>query len=514
MFYTVNGSNSLNYELIKNEKFAHLIPTYQFYNKIYNFNIQSDQYFPVDRISFDKYDTIYAKISSNEVVVCDEQDDGAFIVGLSSENVVYFKDDSISDKITIDFFLDRSNLDVNNLNVTLSASIIENDEIDRLSITSNGIDGEFYPISSFNIDNIKFYNSWTPFIIKIKDNTNHSVKNFPISGFAIDVLSASVSLDSSLYTLSTFNIGDGYLYGGVRFHTQDNPTENLQIFATETLTNDQGTVYSLSGYSSTFDVFPSDFVVFQKINEDFDMTETIKSLRFQETLLDKKVLFDDFIRSIFGDIESTPETMGKKIHEKTASFFQNHYDIDRCEVTALISLMDMMGLDANTYESSRLKYPETIKRMINLLSIKNSKLFGSENKFSENFNPRGRSSKDEFGKNLGDQIDTKTYTLTAGIPVVFYEKFSKEYSILNTYQPLSAVGSEFYQLSGYSDEWGWGLVLPTTFTIDDIEKFYEFYEYVPGFSGEIVGNTITNVIGGDFNNRIRDVLYQSLGINN
>jgi hypothetical protein len=298
-------------------------------------------------------------------------------------------------------------------------------------------------------------------------------------------------------------------------------------------------VYSLSGYSSNFDVFPSNFTVFQKINEDFDMTETIKSLRFQETLLDKKVLFDDFIRSIFGDINSTPETLGKKIHEKVSNFFQNHYDIDRCEVTALISLMNMMGLDANSYESSLLKYPETIKRMVNLLSIKNSKLFGSENKFAENFNPRGRTSKDEFGKNLGDQIDTKTYMLTAGIPIVSYEKFSKEYAIqqpfpmvliqsytipptgegyylqpinLSTYlQPLSTIFT--YPLSGFNVSWGWGLLLPDNFMYDDIEKFYEFYEYIPTFAGNVVGNTITNEDGEDFNNRIRDVLYQSLDIN-
>jgi PKD repeat protein len=188
IFYTVNDSNSINYELIKNDKFAHLSPTYQFYDKIYNFAIRSQQYSPINLISFEEYDTIYAKISSNEVVICDKQDIDAFTVGLSSEKVVYFKDDSISDKITIDFFLDQKNSNINNLNVTLSASIIENDDVNRLSITSNGIDGEFYSISSFDIDSIKFYDAWIPFVIKIKDNLNHSVKNFQISGFTVDLL--------------------------------------------------------------------------------------------------------------------------------------------------------------------------------------------------------------------------------------------------------------------------------------------------------------------------------------
>jgi len=513
VYYTVTGSNSMNYELINHDKFAHLKPTYQFYTKIYNYFLQSDQFRTIDKIKFENQHTIYAKISGNSIIQCDETCPGSFAVGLSSENFIYFKDDSISDKITIDFFLDRSNLDVNNLTITLSASIIENDEVERLSITSNGVDGEFYTISSFNIDPIKFYNAWIPFVIKIKDATNHSVKNFEISGFNIEVLSSNTPINSQLYELSTFDMGYGYMYGGVKFPNLENPIEDIQLYANQTLINDQGSEFNLNGTSSFFSVYPSNFITFQKKNEDFDMTETLKSLRFQEILLDNNVLFDEYIRSIFGDITSSPDSLGKKIHEKIANFFQNHYDIDRCEVTALISLMDMVGLDSNTYESSQLKYPEKIKRLINLLSIKPSKLFGFENLFSENFNPRGGIPNDTFGKNLGNKIDTNTYTITAGTPIVSHEKFSKDYSILNTYQPISSTGSNYYKLSGYTDDWGWGLVLPDNFTYTEIEKFYDFYEYIPGFSAEIVENTIIPMEDPDFDNRIRDILYQTLELN-
>jgi hypothetical protein len=511
IFYEVYGSNSENYALV-NGVFPHLTKTYQFFEKIYNYKIQSNQFNNIPYISFDKYDDIYAKIDNNNIVLCDSDDDNAFIVGLSASKTCYFKDDSINN-VEIKFTTDNSKNPINNTSVRLSASIIENDEIDRLSITSNGLDGEFYTISSFNIDPIKFYQTWIPFVIRIKDTKNYSVKNFPSPTFNVDILSAGSSLSSSLFTLSTFKIDDGYYYGGVKFLSAADVITNISIFSDATLTNDQNTTYTLSGVSSSFNVYPQGHIQLEKVNEDFDMTEIFKGLRFQETLLDKTILFDEFIRSIFGDIDSPPETLGKKLNEKISNFFMNHYDIDRCEIPSLISLMDMTGLDQNIFESSFFKYPENIKRLVDLVSVKNEKLFGENNKFSENLNPRNRISKEQFGKNLGEQINTDTYIISAGIPIVAYEKFSTKYTLLNTYQPISATGSINYQLSGYNNDWGWGLVLPPSFTYTDFPKYYEFYEYITGFENDIVGNLVTINSENNFDNKIRDVLYSSLQLN-
>lgn len=509
VFFEVYGSNSENYALV-DDVFPHLTKTYQFFEKIYNFKIQSDQFSNIGKIEFNIYDEIYAKIDTG-IVICDSTDEDAFVVGLSASKTCYFKDDSIN-TVEIKLTTDNSKNPINNTSIRLSANIVENDDVDHLSITSNGLDGEFYSISSFNIDPIKFYRTWIPFIVKVKDSSNYSVKNFPNPAFNVNILSSGVPLSPSLYTLSTFEVGDGYLYGGVKFLSSVDVTQDITIFSDAILTNDQNTVFSLSGVSTSFNIYPKDYIILEKVGEDFDMTETIKGLRFQETLLDKTVLFDEFVRSIFGDIDSSSETIGKKLHEKISNFFTNHYDVDRCEIPALVSLLDMTGMDSNTYDSSFFKYPESIKRMVNLASTKNNKLFGEPNKFSENLDPRGRVSRDEFGKNLGDQINTDTYIISAGTPIVAFEKFSTKYTLLNTYQPLSATGTLTYQLSGYNDDWGWGLVLPTIFSYNDFPKYYEFFEYESGVEGDIIGNFVTTDSENDFDNKIREVLYDSLNL--
>jgi hypothetical protein len=540
IFFEVYGSNSSNY-LLLDGPFKHLIKNYQFVEKIFNCRRGCFQFSPIQYINFQNYSNIFAKIDNNNLVICDETEKDSFLVGLSASNTFYFRDDSLSDKIKIKFTTDNSKNPINNTSVILSASVIENDEVDRLSITSNGIDGEFATISSFKIDSIKFYQSWIPFVVKIKDSKNYTVKNFPNPTFNVSILSSGSPLNTSLYTLSTFEIGDGYLYGAVKFLSSTNVTENITIYSDAVLTNDQSSIFSLSGESSSFNIYPKNYIKLEKVGEDFDMTETLKGLRFQETLLDKNILFDEFLRSIFGDIDSSPESLGKKIHEKISNFFTNHYDIDRCEIPALVSLFDMVGMDKNIFESSFFKYPEGVKRMVNLASIKNNKLFGETNKFSENLNPRNTISKTEFGKNLGNQINTDTYVISAGIPIVALEKFSNRYTLLNTYQPLSAnmlfqlydhlgnqvfdhlgneilllnpISNSYYMLSSYNTDWGWNLVLPNNFTYQDFPKYYEFYEYVPTEEGNVIGNTVTQESQNNFDNKIREVLYDSLAINN
>jgi len=110
---------------------------------------------------------------------------------------------------------------------------------------------------------------------------------------------------------------------------------------------------------------------------------------------------------------------------------------------------------------------------------------GTSNKFKENFNDRGITTRDKYGKNLGSEIDTYSYTVTAGIDIVALEKFSNNYSLLNTYQPICAVDALQYKLSEFNNDWGWPLVLPNNFITTDLSKFYTFYEYTSGFEGTV-----------------------------
>jgi hypothetical protein len=52
-------------------------------------------------------------------------------------------------------------------------------------------------------------------------------------------------------------------------------------------------------------------------------------------------------------------------------------------------------------------------------------------------------------------------------------------------------------INDYKDEWGWGLVLPTTFLSSDIPKFYNFYEFC---SNDMLSTTLKTESVIDFDN--------------
>jgi hypothetical protein len=51
-----------------------------------------------------------------------------------------------------------------------------------------------------------------------------------------------------------------------------------------------------------------------------------------------------------------------------------------------------------------------------------------------------RTFKIKYGTNLGDEVTFMTYVVSAGTDIVAYEKFSGEYTLLNSYQPLLTAG--------------------------------------------------------------------------
>lgn len=492
LFYRISGSNS-DYYFNELTKFRHLDKTNAFHEKIYNNYLSSFQYQEIDRITTENT-SVYAKISGLDLINATEADNNSFFVGVSGTKDIHFKDDSIN-RINIDLFFDRSVEYLNNRNntkISLSALIVDNDEVEDLSITSNGLDGEFYEIDSFNIDDRKFSYVDIPFVVKIKDSENFSVKNFPLlsaSDVTILVLSSGDVVNSSYYELEDVGAYCGSARGKVKFNTDD-VLHYVQLSANLTTTNDQGSSYSLAGVTNYFDVYPKNYISIEKINEDFDAQETFKGLRFQEFLLDKTVLFDDFMGSVFGTLSSSYDTLGKKIYEKIANFVKNTQDVDREEIFSLISQLKMTGVDNDVFESNLFKYPEKIKRIMDLGSISKNKLIGYNNKFKENFDIKGFSSKEIFGTNLGNEINTDTYIISAGTPIVALEKFSNRYELLNTEQPVEETVLSAYMLSGYNANWGWPLVLPDTYQYSDLEKYYLFFEYQSGYENTLVDNTI------------------------
>ena len=239
-------------------------------------------------------------------------------------------------------------------------------------------------------------------------------------------------------------------------------------------------------------------------------------------MLDKNIFFDDFIGTIFGNVSSRYDLLGKKLYEKVFNFVSNNADIDMCDINSLISLASLTDDNGIVFDRALAQEPEQVKRFIDTLSLSYNKFRGSKNKFDENFDPMGTTTKEIHGKNLGPEINSLTYEVTAGHDLVAYEKFSNTYLRLNTFQPLSALSginsggvprnSNTYMLSDYDnsnltypssggDNWGWGLILPNSYTIDTVNTFYEFYSL-----SAVTDNTIFSGLI-DYNNGLTTVSF-------
>jgi PKD repeat protein len=555
VFYSVSGSETPDYFSLVPYKFNHLQTSHSVCELSYNRALSTYEYIEVDKIITD--DTkLYVKLENGSLVPCNEEDNGSIYIGLSGTKTIYYKDDLPTDKFLLSFFLDKekvydatilSDADyvkyLNLLNVTLSGVIFSNPNVSRFSITSNGLDGEGFIIDTFNIAPYKFKGTNIPFVIKIKDTDNYSVKNFPlITDLNISLIVGdeyALTEDGEFFLTETDNeyllftatnsylsslsavsisasissiINEGGYYRGYFNYANDNEMFfNCYLSCFGTVINNEGTAFNISGQSSLFDLYPQNYYQLYKINENYDMTETFKNLRFQEFLLDKNILFNDFLGSIFGTEASDHNALGKKIWERITNYTDNISNIDKQEIKALYSLLQMIDYYGNKYDANDLNYPMELKRIVNMLSIVKNRLFGYKNQFKENFDPKGHTTKDTYGINLGDQINTATYMVTAGVDIVALERFSNTYTRLNTQQPLSSniidrPDSYVYPLSELSLNWGWPLILPDNYVYKNLDKFYFFFEFVDQIDGTTLGNTI------DFDNPLTVNPIQQLSL--
>jgi len=257
------------------------------------------------------------------------------------------------------------------------------------------------------------------------------------------------------------------------------------------------TTRTITGASNIFNIHPSSgkFSI-SKVNEGWDAAGYYNSLRFQESLLDKEVFFDQFLGVILGGLSAQPYELGKTVHEKVANFVNNRSDVDKVNVDALLSLCNELTLD---FEEYNYLYPPQLKRLVDLLSIKQRILWGTQNKYALNFDNRGTTfPNDEYGINLNSKIDILTGIISPyGIPIVAKELFSNTYKIINTnYIPdiedlITISGSiTGIPLSAYTPDWGWGLIAPDNITGIDISVYYEFYSYNPVFNNMYYDNII------------------------
>lgn len=258
----------------------------------------------------------------------------------------------------------------------------------------------------------------------------------------------------------------------------------------------------LSGSSNNFSIYSADTGQYdvRKINENFDAKEQLKSYRYQETLQGAETLFNDFIGSFVGTLSSSPNELMKKLYEKVSNFTDNIAFVDTCNVDTLKSMYKMFDESFVSFHGDNLNIPANLYRLIDLFSIKFSKLKGSRNKYAQNYDDKGYNNDlirlngqtPIYGFNKGSELNFFTAVLSTTNPIIAYEKFSDEYKMVNTallsttYIQFRDLSATTYSLSSYHPNWGWGLILPNNYVLSsyEIPKYYSFYEYVSGFDNK------------------------------
>jgi hypothetical protein len=212
-----------------------------------------------------------------------------------------------------------------------------------------------------------------------------------------------------------------------------------------------------------------------KINENFDLAAQMKSYSFMPVLQESEFLYNKFLPSIFGSLGFEHDDLGLLVYEKIANFVTNNADVDTCNIDQLYSLAEAVNELSNDY---RLKYPNKTKRLMDLLSINQSRLWGSSAYSQNNFQ---RASNDGIF-NRGEILDSFTYQVSAGTPIVLKTKSLEKYELIQTglidnalYYPIETL-VEFLGLNKITDnKW---------------TEYYEFYEFIPDYNTDQLDGVI------------------------
>jgi hypothetical protein len=239
----------------------------------------------------------------------------------------------------------------------------------------------------------------------------------------------------------------------------------------------------IKGVSNNFNIYPNTgYNYIAKINENIDMQQFYNSLRLQESLLDKDVFFNDFLGTIVGNISSNYSSIGKNIYEKITNYVDNNSNVNTANINALISLCQQYAV---TYEPLNYSFPPNFRKVVDLLSISFNKLFGTQNSYTNNFNKQGSQYSLIYGTNLGTKICLSSDTFSLSEKVVAYEKYSKNYKLIQTAKLSGYNISSTLPFSAFQQIWGWNLVLPQGLSGVDIGYYYDFYRFI-----DIPDNTI------------------------
>ncbi len=466
----MSGSNSLYYDKTKlaSEPFAFLLPTHRFVHRELVGGMYSDTV--LEKLSTNS-ELLYGKLldtnihgKNSLVVPTSSTDPNAFFVGTSGIGDFYLVDDTENTNSTYAFAtLDTTNFPDNYteyynhpLNSTLpiknvNSTYIEISEVaykrpEKISITSNGLDGEGFELPTFNIALSKYKESPINFVAKLKYNSNYSpkpsfnklslvekVSSYRPNGINLSLVVANTAGVPLTALKSDGTIWDGNLYEYTAIDTtlfkekgyaflkgsfiipESLLIDKMCAIKAEgsILDSDCNTQFQLSGVSTNFNIFTNKGVNrVAVINENADMTDILESYAFQPVISESPELWNPFISTIMGTLSSETNAIGKRLYERTSNFVKNNVNIDTCDLYNLFSYAKEYNVSLNDYASKNLliTYPPDLSRLVNIFSIKKSLLWGRRLQFRDNFRNRYNLNSDTKSRAdaIQDYIDGKT----------------------------------------------------------------------------------------------------------
>ncbi len=529
--------------------YGHLYPSYSFVQILTSNGI-------VETLNVDSIKTtdksLYIKLdTNNQIVYTNENDTDAFFAGVSGTADVYFKSDFV-DNYNLIFGFQQGDIFeyANTTNYGMKAVITSNVQYNSLDFSSNGLDGEGADnFSVFDINSEKFAGTKIAFVAKVKDRDNFSNRSAPVLSAtqgSISAMNFKLTDGATIYDAEfTSDFGalsslpNGGFYKGYFVSNNTVPLNNVYLSGAQ---GNYNGVF-LNGSSNTFTINPSSYYTIAKQNEDIDFEDAFKEIAIQPLFTDARVLMKDFLGSIFGDLSSTQDSIGKATYEKIQNFLENNTVIDESNIEQLDGLLQMLDLP----KLNKYSLPPKLARLMDLLSISKSKLFGKRNRDRTQYQSYGYRSNNFYGYNLGQKL-TPNSIIVPGDPIVANELYSGKYVTLNTSLPLSAriaptitipsgivyrtvtgiltatsperisegefitlerasnclvltealsglltedvmTSTQFYNLSDYNETWGWPLLSGGGREITDIYSFY--------YQASSVGDITDSIINFD-----------------
>jgi len=480
----VSGSQSipLTPEVYDEEKHIHLIPTHRIVQ-----HAGSEYDAPISELVLDE-EPYSVKVGGSTVTV-----------GTSGSIDLSLVDDNPG---TVNIFATFNNPltgFINTKPAAITTTVSEYTGDVNLSVTTTGL--PFFTLSG--VSGIRFEGTDIPIVITAVTDDGILLPKQTQDISAISLSASNISSD--LYTTSSrvapYDINSD-IFKTIKFNNlTDSQTTSIQASA------DIGPI-SVTGASSNFNlVTTDDSPKISKINESKNLYEIIKTFILQETINSKPQFINSFLKSVIGD-STVPSYIGTRIYEKISNFNMNVNDVDLCNVDALLSLAESVGYQDISKDSRN--WPGEFKRLLDILSISQQKLFGYKRPMLSNYDKKGFTDNPSYGANLGSLIGSKTngvydcstYTVTAGNDIVAKQIFNNEYIHVST---MMVSGNNTYSLSAYEPNWGWGLYTESDTTgIFDLHDNYELYEYktydedivIAEYESQVENNTYQSPVSG------------------